>query len=82
MRIKGLTNHPGGCTKLPVTYSHIIDQRATGQSALTAMQQLIDSQQARIPFQEVKLLAPVPRPGKFLGVGLNYAKHIARKARK
>jgi 2-keto-4-pentenoate hydratase/2-oxohepta-3-ene-1,7-dioic acid hydratase in catechol pathway len=46
------------------------------------MQQLIDSQQARIPFQEVKLLAPVPRPGKFLGVGLNYAKHIARKARK
>lgn len=53
---------------------------ATGQSALTAMQQLIDSQQARIPFQEVKLLAPVPRPGKFLGVGLNYAEHIAETA--
>jgi 2-keto-4-pentenoate hydratase/2-oxohepta-3-ene-1,7-dioic acid hydratase in catechol pathway len=60
--------------------STMLEFLATGQSALTAMQQLIDSQQARIPFQEVKLLAPVPRPGKFLGVGLNYAKHIAETA--
>ena len=50
---------------------------AAGQSALDALQQLIDSQQARIPLTEVKLLAPVPRPGKFLGIGLNYADHIA-----
>lgn len=60
--------------------STMLEFLATGQSALTAMQQLIDSQQARIPFQEVKLLAPVPRPGKFLGVGLNYAEHIAETA--
>ena len=26
---------------------------------------------------EVRLLAPVPRPGKMLGIGLNYADHIA-----
>ncbi len=51
-----------------------------GQSALDALQALIDSQQARIPFNEVKLLAPVPRPGKFLGIGLNYADHIAETA--
>jgi len=53
---------------------------AAGQSALEALQQLIDSQQARIPVKEVKLLAPVPRPGKFLGIGLNYADHIAETA--
>lgn len=51
-----------------------------GQTALDALQQLIDSQQARIPLNEVKLLAPVPRPGKFLGIGLNYADHIAETA--
>lgn len=26
---------------------------------------------------EVRLLAPVPRPGKILGIGLNYADHVA-----
>ena len=50
---------------------------AAGQTALDALQQLINSQQACIPLNEVKLLAPVPRPGKFLGIGLNYADHIA-----
>ncbi|MCK5355533.1 MAG: fumarylacetoacetate hydrolase family protein [Methyloprofundus sp.] len=51
-----------------------------GQSALNALQQLIDSHQARLPLSDVKLLAPVPRPGKFLGIGLNYADHIAETA--
>ena len=31
----------------------------------------------RRPLSEVQLLAPVPRPSKFLAVGLNYADHIA-----
>jgi 2-keto-4-pentenoate hydratase/2-oxohepta-3-ene-1,7-dioic acid hydratase in catechol pathway len=31
---------------------------------------------------EVKLLAPVPRPGKVLGIGLNYADHIAEAGMK
>ncbi|WP_428353030.1 fumarylacetoacetate hydrolase family protein [Methyloprofundus sp.] len=53
---------------------------AAGQPALDALQQLITSQQARLLVNEVKLLAPVPRPGKFLGIGLNYADHIAETA--
>lgn len=53
---------------------------AEGQLALDALQVLIHSQLARIPLAEVKLLAPVPRPGKFLGIGLNYADHIAETA--
>jgi len=53
---------------------------AAGPSALDALQQLIDSQQQRIALSAVKLMAPIPRPGKFLGVGLNYADHIAETA--
>jgi len=49
---------------------------SAGTAALVAMQQQIDSGEHRIALQDVKLHAPVPRPGKFLGVGLNYADHI------
>lgn len=48
-----------------------------GSDALTAMQRLIDSGHGRIPFSGVKLEAPVPRPGKFLAISLNYPDHIA-----
>ncbi|MGZ8956122.1 MAG: fumarylacetoacetate hydrolase family protein, partial [Methylovulum sp.] len=48
-----------------------------GNSALAAMQQQIDSGGHRIPLDAVKLHAPVPRPGKYLAISLNYADHIA-----
>ncbi len=51
-----------------------------GQSAMQALQVLVDSQQARLPLYAVKLLAPIPRPGKFLAISLNYADHIAETA--
>lgn len=54
---------------------------AAGESAKAKLQALIDSNAPRIPLAEVKLLAPVPRPGKFLGVGLNYADHINETGR-
>ena len=53
---------------------------AAEQPALLALRALIDSQQQRLALSDVKLMAPVPRPGKFLGVGLNYADHIAETA--
>jgi 2-keto-4-pentenoate hydratase/2-oxohepta-3-ene-1,7-dioic acid hydratase in catechol pathway len=31
----------------------------------------------RVPLAEVRLLAPIPHPPKFLAIGLNYADHIA-----
>jgi 2-keto-4-pentenoate hydratase/2-oxohepta-3-ene-1,7-dioic acid hydratase in catechol pathway len=37
---------------------------------------------ARIPLEAVRLLAPVPRPGKMLAIGLNYADHIAESGQK
>ena len=30
-----------------------------------------------IPLADVKLLAPIERPGKYLAIGMNYAKHVA-----
>ncbi len=31
---------------------------------------------AQVPLKEVRLLPPIPRPGKILAIGLNYADHI------
>lgn len=52
-----------------------------GEIALAAMREWINSNPEHIPLAAVKLQAPIPRPGKFLGVGLNYADHIAETGR-
>ena len=61
----------------PAIPARMLEFLAAGNAALAAMQALIDSGQNRIPLQEVKLNAPVPRPGKYLAISLNYADHIA-----
>ena len=35
----------------------------------------------RVPLQDVRLLAPIPRPGKYLAIGMNYRKHIEEGAK-
>ncbi len=60
---------------------NMIDFFTTGEDAIEAMQNLIESGYNRIPLTDIKLLAPVPRPGKFLGIGLNYAGHIEETKR-
>jgi 2-keto-4-pentenoate hydratase/2-oxohepta-3-ene-1,7-dioic acid hydratase in catechol pathway len=47
-----------------------------GEVALAKMQRLIDSGLHRLNLSDVQLLAPIPRPRKYLGIGLNYADHI------
>jgi 2-keto-4-pentenoate hydratase/2-oxohepta-3-ene-1,7-dioic acid hydratase in catechol pathway len=54
----------------------MLDFLAAGEPAKQALQTLIDAGGKRIALSEVRLLAPIPRPGKLLGVGLNYADHI------
>jgi 2-keto-4-pentenoate hydratase/2-oxohepta-3-ene-1,7-dioic acid hydratase in catechol pathway len=54
---------------------------AAGDAALSAMQKRIASGNHRIPLAEVKLQAPVPRPGKYLAISLNYADHIKETGR-
>ena len=60
-------------TKIPAT---MLEFLSAGGSALEAMQRQIDSGNDRIALDLVKLHAPVPRPGKYLGISLNYADHI------
>jgi 2-keto-4-pentenoate hydratase/2-oxohepta-3-ene-1,7-dioic acid hydratase in catechol pathway len=60
---------------------HMIAFLSSGAAGMAAMQELINSGQQRIPLAEVKLLSPVLRPGKFLGLGLNYADHIGETGR-
>jgi 2-keto-4-pentenoate hydratase/2-oxohepta-3-ene-1,7-dioic acid hydratase in catechol pathway len=55
----------------------MIEFLAAEEQAITAMQVQIDNGKHRIPLQYVKLEAPVPRPGKYLAISLNYADHIA-----
>lgn len=61
--------------------SSMIEFLDAGSKALLVMQELIVRGSARIALNEVKLNAPVPRPGKFLGIALNYANHIAETGR-
>jgi 2-keto-4-pentenoate hydratase/2-oxohepta-3-ene-1,7-dioic acid hydratase in catechol pathway len=48
-----------------------------GPSALAAAREVAASARNLRPLAQVTLLAPLPRPGKVLAIGLNYADHIA-----
>jgi 2-keto-4-pentenoate hydratase/2-oxohepta-3-ene-1,7-dioic acid hydratase in catechol pathway len=50
---------------------------AGGTPALDAARAASKRAGARLPLADVRLEAPVPRPGKFLAIGLNYADHVA-----
>lgn len=70
---------------LPETMLGFIDQ---GPDALTALRRAMDKKQdARpaglaVPFENVRLLAPIPRPRKnIFGIGLNYVEHVAESAK-
>lgn len=47
-----------------------------GISCLAALAQLIDSAEIFVPFNSVKLLAPILRPGKVIALVGNYLEHI------
>ena len=54
---------------------------AAGPDALDDVRRAVDGPNVRTVDQaEAHLLAPVPRPPKFLAIGLNYADHVAESA--
>lgn len=59
----------------------MIDLLEAGDSSLETLQALIDSGRGRLPMADVRLLAPVPKPGKYLAISLNYADHINETGR-
>ena len=54
---------------------------AAGAPALRRAQTAAATAKRRLPLASLKLASPVPRPPKFLAIGLNYADHIAETGR-
>lgn len=50
---------------------------AAGDAAMARALEVQDDADHALPVDNVEFLAPVPRPGKILAIGLNYADHIA-----
>src|SRR5262245_53252155 len=50
---------------------------AAGADGLAAARRVVAGAGHRLRLADVRLEAPVPRPGKFLAIGLNYADHVA-----
>lgn len=58
----------------------VIEFLAGGDAALATFDAVEDGSKGRFPLQDVRLLAPVPAPEKFLGIGMNYREHAAEAA--
>lgn len=50
---------------------------AAGGEALAAFKAVKDEASARVALSDIRLLPPVPKPEKFLGIGMNYRDHAA-----
>lgn len=48
-----------------------------GDAALAAISQAIENVPPHYTMEQFRLLAPVAKPGKYLAIGMNYAKHVA-----
>lgn len=53
------------------------DLLALGEDGLKRALDAANGGAKRIPLEDVRLMAPIARPPKFLAVGLNYADHVA-----
>jgi acylpyruvate hydrolase len=62
---------------LPTGMTDFLD---AGETAMESARRVVRSMQPDIwlPMEEVRLLAPVPRPGKIICLGHNYVDHIGR----
>lgn len=50
---------------------------AEGDRALEHINNLIERAASYLALKDVRLLAPIKRPGKYLAIGMNYRKHLA-----
>lgn len=47
-----------------------------GDEALQELRALVDQAEPTLALADVTLLAPIERPGKYMAIGMNYAKHL------
>jgi 2-keto-4-pentenoate hydratase/2-oxohepta-3-ene-1,7-dioic acid hydratase in catechol pathway len=62
--------------------ARVVEILERGPSCLDQVRQLVRSDRQVRPLEEVKLLAPIPRPGKVLALAGNYSEHIKEAATK
>lgn len=61
-------------------YCDLLEIVSEGEVALSKVGRAAETG-ARLPIAAVRLLAPIPRPGKYLAIGMNYRKHIEEGAK-
>ena len=66
-----------GITDLPSEMPALISEWARWHGRVEAILNLPDLGGTQLPLASIRLLPPVARPGKILGIGLNYADHVA-----
>lgn len=75
----GIVDFPAAANgELPADMVTFLQQ---GDAALAHAKEIVAKGRSGIPLPEVRLLAPVPKPGKIIGIGLNYADHAAEGGR-
>jgi 2-keto-4-pentenoate hydratase/2-oxohepta-3-ene-1,7-dioic acid hydratase in catechol pathway len=47
-----------------------------GGEALETVREFVSTASESVPLTSARLLAPIERPGKYLAIGMNYAKHV------
>lgn len=57
-------------------WTRIIDIAAAGDAAVQELSALVARTDSHRPLAGTRLLAPIERPGKYLAIGMNYAKHL------
>ena len=75
----GLIQDEGVISLTAAGYEHngMLSIIASGKAALDEIRALTECIAPHHRLADVKLLAPVERPGKYLAIGMNYAKHVA-----
>jgi len=66
---------------LSAEYPTMLSVIAGGPAALERIRGAAESAEGALDLADVRLLAPIERPGKYLGIGMNYAKHIEEAKR-
>lgn len=56
-------------------FDSVIDLVAAGATGLDSVAAHVACTKVKLPLEGARLLAPIERPGKFLGIGMNYGAH-------
>lgn len=68
-------------SEVGVSAGSIVEIAAAGPAILTSIRERLKTVAPNLALADVRLLAPVEKPGKYLGIGMNYAKHAAEAER-